>query len=122
MSVRPNYGPATGGTIISLLGTGFADTSKQSLKFNFGGRSFEIGLVYDNTTQSFNGITPNFVEAIEENIQWPVLADLEVTLDGKIYSICEQQFLIYSHKLNVTSINPKYASVKGGQGNDLNQN
>jgi hypothetical protein len=26
MSVRPNYGPSTGGTLISLLGIGFADT------------------------------------------------------------------------------------------------
>lgn len=26
MSVRPNYGPSNGGTLISLLGTGFADT------------------------------------------------------------------------------------------------
>jgi len=28
MSVRPNYGPSCGGTLISLLGTGFTDTSK----------------------------------------------------------------------------------------------
>lgn len=28
MSVRPNYGPSSGGTLITLLGTGFADTSK----------------------------------------------------------------------------------------------
>ncbi len=28
MSARPDYGPSSGGTIISLLGTGFADTGR----------------------------------------------------------------------------------------------
>lgn len=37
ISVRPNSGPSSGGTLISLLGTAFADTSKQSLRFTFGG-------------------------------------------------------------------------------------
>ena len=35
MSVRPNYGPSSGETLISLLGTGFAETSKQALRFTF---------------------------------------------------------------------------------------
>ena len=89
MSVRPNYGPSTGGTLISLLGIGFADTSKQSLRFLFGGKVLEVGLVFDPSTLSFNAITPNFTEVIESASAWPMLCELQVTLDGKIYSQCE---------------------------------
>lgn len=28
MSVRPNYGPSSGKTLITLIGTGFANTNK----------------------------------------------------------------------------------------------
>lgn len=39
LSVQPNYGPSIGGTLISLIGTGFADTSKQSIRFIYGDKS-----------------------------------------------------------------------------------
>ena len=116
ISVQPNYGPSIGGTLISLIGTGFADSGKQSLKFRFANKEIEIGLNYDHQTESFNCMTPNFEDLAEDNVQWPILCTLEVTLDGKIYSICEQSYLIYSSKLTVSSINPKYSSVQGGSG------
>jgi hypothetical protein len=49
MSVRPNYGPSCGGTLISLLGTGFADTGRQSLRFCFGTQKklIDVALNYD---------------------------------------------------------------------------
>ena len=62
-------------------------------------------------------MTPNFNEIAEGELKWPLKCLLEVTLDGKIYIHCEQEFLIYSSKLTVQSIDPKNASVKGGTRN-----
>eukprot|EP00825_Cyclidium_porcatum_P046805 TRINITY_DN745_c0_g1_i2.p1 TRINITY_DN745_c0_g1~~TRINITY_DN745_c0_g1_i2.p1 ORF type:complete len:1060 (+),score=235.51 TRINITY_DN745_c0_g1_i2:76-3255(+) len=117
LSVQPNYGPSIGGTLISLIGTGFADTSKQSIRFIYGDKSQyvqEVGLLYDPQTESFSCQTPKFDEEAEVSIQWPQLCKLEVTLDGKIYNACEQNFLIYSSKIQMKSIEPKCASIQGG--------
>ena len=89
ISVRPNSGPSSGGTLISLLGTAFADTSKQSLRFTFGGYVAEVGLNYDSSTESYNCLTPHFNEIAEGELDWPLKCLLEVTLDGKIYILCE---------------------------------
>ena len=86
ISVRPNNGPSSGGTLISLLGTGFADTSKQSMRFVFASKMVEVGLNYDSSTESFNCLTPNFNEHSDDEIKWPINCLLEVTLDGKIYT------------------------------------
>ena len=65
-------------------------------------------------TDSF-GCTPRFEEAAEEEeIYWPANCKVEVTLDGIAYIPCESNFLIYSSKLQVTSVFPKCASVEGG--------
>ncbi|EGR29393.1 rcc1 family hect domain protein, putative [Ichthyophthirius multifiliis] len=114
MSVRPNYGPSCGGTLISLLGTGFTETGKQGLRFQFKNYKIEIALNYDHQTESFYCQTPKFDDISEEVIQWPLISQLEVTLDGKIYTECEESFLIYSSKIQMTSIEPKCASVEGG--------
>lgn len=115
--MQPNYGPSVGGTLISLIGTGFADTSKQSIRFIYGEKSQyvqEVGLLYDPQTESFSCQTPKFDEQSETPIQWPQLCKLEVTLDGKIYNACEQEFLIYSSKMQMKSLEPKCASIHGG--------
>ncbi|KAL4436169.1 hypothetical protein ABPG74_018153 [Tetrahymena malaccensis] len=114
MSVRPNYSPSCGGTLISLLGTGFAETAKQSIRFKFGKYQLEVGLQYDGSTESFYCQTPKFDDASEDHIEWPLLCTLEITLDGVIYTQCEESFLIYSSKIQMTSIEPKCASVEGG--------
>lgn len=36
ISMQPKSGPSSGGTIISLLGTGFTDTGNQKVRFSFG--------------------------------------------------------------------------------------
>ena len=38
--MRPNCGPSNGGTLVSLIGTGFADTGKQACKFIIGNQEF----------------------------------------------------------------------------------
>ena len=76
MSVRPNYSPSSGGTLISLLGSGFSETSSQSIRFVFGGHQLEVGLQYDQSTESFYCNTPVFEDASDEIIEWPILANL----------------------------------------------
>lgn len=45
--MRPNLGPSSGGTIISLIGTGFCNTSRQSARFKLGNSVMEVGCEYD---------------------------------------------------------------------------
>lgn len=47
ISTKPNYGPSTGGTITSLIGTGFCDTGRQSVRFRLGETYMEVGCEYD---------------------------------------------------------------------------
>lgn len=88
LSVRPNYGPSCGGTLITIVGTGFANTTNQAIRFKYGNYTMETSLVLDPLTESFSCQTPRFEDVSEEIIKWPLLCDLEVTLDGKIYSKC----------------------------------
>jgi hypothetical protein len=102
LSIRPNYGPSCGGTLITLIGTGFCDTGRQSVRFTFGKNCVqEVAGIYDEMTDSFSCTTPRF-EEIEELVQWPLDCKVEVTLDGIVYTVCEQKFLIYSSKLCIT--------------------
>ena len=114
LSIRPNYGPSSGGTIVTLLGTGFADTSRQSVRFTVNKQIFEVSCFFDPLTETFTFTTPDFEEQIEEEIKWPINCKIEVTLDGKIYIPCEQDFLLYSSKIFISQLYPKCASVKGG--------
>ena len=47
ISTKPNYGPSTGGTITSLIGTGFCDTGRQSVRLRLGEHYMEVGCEYD---------------------------------------------------------------------------
>jgi len=40
---------------------------------------------------------------------------IEATLDGKLYISCENDYLIYSSKIYMSSVNPRCVSVKGGK-------
>lgn len=66
-------------------------------------------------TDSFSCTTPSFEDSGEDHmIQWPADCKVAVTLDGIVYSECEQTYLIYSSKLCVSTLYPKCASVEGG--------
>jgi hypothetical protein len=81
--------------LVSLIGTGLTDTGKQSVRFTFGKYKTEVSCSYDLTADSLYCATPNFDDVSDEIIYWPLEANVEVTLDGKIYLPCEQTFLIY---------------------------
>lgn len=95
ISIRPFNGPSSGGTLVSLVGTGLTDTGKQSMRFTFGKYKAEVGCSYDQTSDSYYCTTPNFDNVTEETIYWPQEAKVEITLDGNIYLPCEQNFHIY---------------------------
>lgn len=80
--MKPNYGPSTGRTFVTLIGTGFCDTGRQSARFRFGAVSIEVGCEYDQQTDSFRCTTPNFEEHIDK---YPIECTVEVTLDGQVY-------------------------------------
>jgi hypothetical protein len=86
------------------------------VRFSFGQKCVqEVACTYDEMTDSFGCTTPRFEEAAEEEgVHWPADCKVEVTLDGIVYIPCESIYLIYSSKLQVSSVFPKCASVEGG--------
>ena len=118
-SMKPNCGPSTGGTVFSIIGVGLCDMQgRQRIRFVYGHEDqfrLEVGLRYDENTNSYYSQTPNFeAESIYDPTQWPVKAKVSVTLDGNTWFDSESRFLVYSSKMKISNINPKFASVEGG--------
>ena len=67
-SIRPLTGPSTGGTMLNLIGTGFTNTAKQSVRFTFGKFQIEVGANFESNTDCFHCMTPKFDECSVENI------------------------------------------------------
>ena len=84
---------------MSLIGTGLTETGKQSIKFNYGQYSVEVAARYESISDCFYCVTPNFEDASEDVIDWPVECSVEITLDGVNYFACEQTFFIYCNEL-----------------------
>jgi alpha-tubulin suppressor-like RCC1 family protein len=119
ISMKPSSGPSTGGTIFSIIGVGLCDMNgKQRIKFVYGHNDqfkMEVGLKYDESTNSYYSHTPNFeAGSIYDPSQWPVKAKISVTLDGESWFDSDICFLIYSSKIRINNINPKFASIEGG--------
>lgn len=106
-------GPASGGTTITIVGTGFVNSHKLRVRFSYGDLSQETACVYDPTNKSIVAKTPRFEEEGETHpsLNWPCKCVISVTMDGINYSECEQTFKIYSTDIYLTSINPKCGSV-----------
>ena len=47
-------------------------------------------------------------------LNWPQVVKIEISLDGQFFTPCEHDFVVYSSKIQVNSLNIKCASVKGG--------
>ena len=62
LSVSPNCGPATGNTILSILGTAFKGMQKLSVRFLFGGISRDVRGNFDKLSRTIFVNTPNFLE------------------------------------------------------------
>lgn len=86
---------------MSLIGTGLTETGKQSIRFTFGQYSAEVAARYESNSDCFYCVTPNFEDASEDVIDWPLECKVEITLDGGSYFACEQNFFIYCNEFMI---------------------
>jgi hypothetical protein len=114
-SISPKNGPAHGGTIISIIGTGFVNSDKLRVRFTYGDLSKEVVCQFDPKMKCIFCKTPKFEEFEDHpSLKLPCNCILSVTMDGINYSECEEPYKIYSNDIYLTSINPKCGSVLGG--------
>ena len=108
-SVRPFCGPSQGGTMISLIGTGFKDTGVQSIRFKFANHTALVAATYDPSSNCFHAHTPNFEvykTADQLPLSWPQICKIELSLDGVYFTPCEHDFFIYNSKIQVPENSP----------------
>ena len=118
-SMKPSCGPSCGGTIFSLLGVGLCDMNgRQRIRFTYGENDsvvVEQTLNYDESTNSYNSQTPNFeTDGNFDPSVWPTEAKVSISLDGETWFDSNSTFLIYSSRMKILNISPKFASIEGG--------
>ncbi len=59
-SISPKCGAVSGGTLLTILGTGLKGTSKMRARFSYGEISQEVGCRFDEDTKSIRCKTPYF--------------------------------------------------------------
>lgn len=116
ISMLPKSGPSSGGTILSLLGTGFTETDKMMVKFVYGDGKFQRTATckFNQTSEAINCITPRFDDLDETENIWPQEIEVQLTFDGINFIPAEEKYFVYSAGIQTISMNPRYASVHGG--------
>jgi hypothetical protein len=112
--VEPRCGPASGGTIIKIVGTGFVNSDKLRVRFTYGDLSQEVPCQYNASDKSLLCRTPKFEEFEGQqhpSLSFPCSCIISITMDGIHYSECEATFKIYTNDIYLTSINPKSGSI-----------
>ncbi len=61
-SISPNCGPSTGGTLLSIIGTGFLNSDWLKVRFQYGELIQEIPCSFDDHERSILCRTPRFDE------------------------------------------------------------
>ena len=112
LSVSPNCGPATGNTILSILGTAFKGMQKLSVRFLFGGISRDVRGNFDKLSRTIFVNTPNFLE-FAPTMELPCECTIQVTFDGHFFTEYPEKFLIYPNNLKAKSIEPKCGPIAG---------
>eukprot|EP00826_Nyctotherus_ovalis_P010109 TRINITY_DN1268_c0_g3_i1.p1 TRINITY_DN1268_c0_g3~~TRINITY_DN1268_c0_g3_i1.p1 ORF type:complete len:270 (-),score=43.40 TRINITY_DN1268_c0_g3_i1:967-1776(-) len=118
-SVSPRCGPACGGTVISVVGTGLEETGKIAVRFTSGDKQVEARGRYveqcytdhNPTLESVFCTTPNFEESFKV---FPQKMSISISLDGAHYIDCGTDFLVYSTAIKINNAHPKCGSVLGG--------
>lgn len=59
-SISPKCGPVEGGTLLSIIGTGFINSNNLKVRFTYGTLSEEVDCLFDNSTRSLYCKTPKF--------------------------------------------------------------
>lgn len=80
---------------MSILGTGIYETQMQGIRFQYSKYSINVECSFDANTSCFSCVTPDFDNVTQENIEWPQICQIGITLDGENYYECEKPFLIY---------------------------
>ena len=119
-SMSPNCGPVSGETRVSMMGTAFTHTDNLKVRFRFSHYEMEVSCRYDSHFKSLEFSSPCFSEV--EDLDLPLEAQLDVTMDGIHYVVCESRFLIYDESLYPTAMEPKCASVAGNAQLKLSMN
>jgi alpha-tubulin suppressor-like RCC1 family protein len=112
LSVSPNCGPATGNTILSILGTAFKGMQKLSVRFLFGGISRDVRGNFDKLSRTIFVNTPNFLE-FAPTMELPCDCTIQVTFDGHFFTEYPEKFLIYPNNIKANSIEPKCGPIGG---------
>ena len=112
LSVSPNCGPATGNTILSILGTAFKGMQKLSVRFLFGGISRDVRGYFDKLSRTIFVNTPNFLE-FAPTMELPCDCTIQVTFDGHFFTEYPEKFLIYPNNIKANSIEPKCGPIGG---------
>lgn len=114
ISVSPNFGPSTGNTILSIIGSALKEFPNLSVRFDFEGYSKEVKANFDKLSKTIFVKTPNFID-IAPNLTLPAKAKIWVTLDGVNSKDYKEDFFIYSNSIRKpTSISPKCGPISGG--------
>lgn len=61
-SISPNCGPAYGGTLLSIIGTGFLESDRLKIRFSYGDISQEVPCTFDSKEKTLYCKTPKFDE------------------------------------------------------------
>ena len=116
-SISPKWGPAYGGTLLSIIGTGFVYSDRLRVRFSYGNLNQEVSCTYEPKTKTLYCKTPKFQEfegQTQTNLKFPCTWIISLTTDGVNYSEWEETFKIYSNHIALNSLTPKWGSVKGG--------
>lgn len=112
LSVSPNSGPMTGGTILSIIGSAFKNFPKLSVRFIFGGVSRDVSGNFDKLSRTIFVKTPNFIEYCP-NMELPCSCTIQVTFDGHYFIEYSEKFLIYPNSIKISAIEPKCGPFSG---------
>lgn len=114
ISVNPKFGPSTGNTILSIIGSALKEFPKLSVRFSFDKNPKEIKANYDDKEKTIFVTTPNFIELCP-SIMSPARCQISVTFDGNYFTPYDEDYLIYSNnKIKPISLNPKCGPIEGG--------
>lgn len=114
ISVSPNFGPCTGNTILSIIGSALKEFPKLSVRFDFNGIKKEVKANFDKLSKTIFVKTPNFIENCP-NMQLPAKCKVLVTFDGAYFTEYKDDFLIYSNaNRKPIALTPKCGPIEGG--------
>lgn len=114
ISVNPNFGPCTGNTILSIIGSALKEFPKLSVKFEFGVER-EVKANFDKLSKTIFVKTPNFLELCPTMVL-PAKCKILVTFDGTYFTDYKDDYLIYSNSSRKPiSLTPKCGPIEGGE-------